>query len=331
MLSRALLRDLALFEAAFDEDSQLLCLRQLADLAVGKERGSHALWICRVALDRTRAPAERAEFYGKIAEVLLRRGHSRAAAGAYRHAAALFVAAQQSERHWGARIAGAIAASTYDPAGARRVLLGLAEEIGSAAGRSKASWLRRLLVALGELDLSEGRAAQAATCVRSARALLRLEARQDDGVLDMLAGRAELQQGNLAEAERLLGLAVASFIQQGDPDSFAHLAALEALGWLLLDQGRGDRARKLLSKAIDMADRLDDPARIVRIELLRASSFVDDNPAEATRYLLRAADRLAVMKRRPEGLRSAVMELAAMLPSSMLADQLRVRLSDEAS
>jgi hypothetical protein len=325
---RAWLQDLELFESIDDESSQLLCLRRLAALAVGEQAGSRAVRVCRAGLQKADAPDQQAEFFGMIAGVLLRRNHDRAAAAAYGRAAELFLLAEKKERHWGARLAGAIATSISNPDRARDALLSLAQAIGAVCNRSKAGWLRQVMVTLGELDLREGRTAQARVCARGARALLRLEGIEEDGRLASLEGRAALRAGYMGEAEAKLTQAVDWFAEQGD--SFGHVAALEGLGWLLLEAESPARARQLLAKAIEMVERLGDAARAVRIELLRASSFVEGNPAEATRYLLRAADRMAAMKRPPADLSDAVLDLAAMLPGSMLAEQLRERMKDAA-
>lgn len=323
----ALLHDLSLFELACDQPAQAAALLRLADLALDQGHGARVIHICRLALERTGHPSERAEVYGKVATVLLARpGHALAAHRAYAESARSFAASGESERAWAAELAGEIARSLVDTAAARSGLLALSRAISRTPGRRKLPWLRRVRVTLAELDLRDGRLDHAELSLANARSLLLLEGASGDGVLDGLEGRIALARGRLDDAERLLGRAEEWFVAHLPDDGFARLRALEARGFLLLERAEEQAAHRLLGDAIAMADRLGDRLRAARLEMLRASAFVDGNPSEATRFILRAADRLLSSGAPAPELARSLVELAEMIRGSSLAADLRRKL-----
>lgn len=352
---RALLHDLALFEQAGDEAAQVTTLGRIARVAVAELPGSHAVRLCRLGLARARSPLERAEFHGRLGDVLLLRNHASAAHAAYARAATLFASSELRERAWGARLAAAVAQATYDEAGARAALRALSVEILASPGTAKRRWLPRARLQLGELDLHAGHAERARLAARHARSLVGLDHGADNeratatlrAQIDALEGRAEQALGHARAARALLARALAGYAAADAGDRFERLDALEAYGWLLLEattSGGGDphdepQLRELFTEGTAMAARLGVPLRAVRLGLLRASAFIGRNHSEATRHLLRAADRLLHLAE-PETradmahgearrLRASLLQLAALLPQTMLLDELRHRLQPD--
>lgn len=343
---RALFHDLALFELAHDDAAQVATLERIARAALDELPGSYVVRLCRLGLARARTPLERAEFHGRLGDVLLLRNHAPAARAAYERAAEQFASGAARERAWGARLAAAIAQATYDDRGARAALRALCAELLASPGRAKLRWLPRVRLQLGELDLRAGHAERARLTARHVRSLAQYDAGESGhsatimtAMIDALEGRAEQALGHARVARTLLARALAGYAAADAGDRFERLDALEAYGWLRLEtpgDDEGDEStRELFVEGIAMAERLGVPLRAVRLSLLRASAFIESNHSEATRHLLRAAERLLALKSNDEHaartdeaarLRRLLLRLASLLPESALLDELRRRL-----
>ncbi|MSP63838.1 MAG: hypothetical protein EXR72_26530 [Myxococcales bacterium] len=319
-----LLENLALFERVGDPASQARCLGKMARLSIELGDGARALRACRFGIAAAEGDPElTGDLWGIAAHALAARDHAALAIGSYRRAEEVFRGGGLLARAAGAAIAGAILLGLRDAGAARKRLR---EVLGEAAASSAPGVFASALCALGEIDLRGGDPSRAELCACTAEEALQVAQLPPSAEAALLQGRALQGMGVLEEARAALEIAVQRLGNAPHPDRLGR--ALEALAWVQLDLGAVDEARFTLGRVLASARDGGDRALNARVALMLASTWVEDNGAEALRHLAGAVETLGRSAVPPAELVARARELLEVFPSGALAEQLLARVAD---
>lgn len=322
-----LLADLELLERNGEPDEQVRCLLQIARKGASQGFLVAAARACRIAARLAERPAPdealRGQALGLLGEVLAAAGHALFAIACFERAAAALVQGGRPREARAARLCAAILHGEREPEIARGQLLSLLEELTVEA---EPALFAEVLLALGELDLDAQEFRAALVCAETAEraAALAQAAGPAQGELRVrgaaLRGAALAGLEQAGEAMPLLTAAIHALRGGTRPATLGR--TLEWKGWLLLLRGERAQAHDCWKEALQVRQkaRQAGPSTLLA---LRLAASLQDNPAEALRYLIVALDTLRPMRRPPAELVSWAARLAESQPETQLHKQLQ--------
>ena len=319
-----LLADLELLERNGEPAEQVRCLLQIARKGAAQGFLVAAARTCRIAARLAeRDEALRGQALGLLGEVLAAAGHALFAISCFERAAAALIVGGRPREARAARLCAAILHGEREPETARGQLLALLDELTVEA---EPALFAEVLIALGELDLDAQEFRGALVCAETAEraAALVLAAGAAPGELRVraaaLRGAALAGLEQAGEAMPLLTSAIHAL--RGGPRPATLGRTLEWKGWLLLSRGERAQAHDCWKEALQVRQKARQAGPTVLLSLRLAASL-QDNPAEALRYLIVALDTLRPMRRPPAELISWAARLAESQPETQLHKHLQ--------